>query len=92
MLSSRRPEDYANRLEWKAAYRRHTLKGRLARLRENARRKQRRQAAREALRASETREHELARLIAEQARDDRRYQYPRGPWAVNGDGSVEWAA
>lgn len=78
MRSSRRPEDRANRLEWKAAYRR-TLKGRLARLRENEARRQRRQAARERLRAAETRESELARLIAEQSRDARTYRVKHDP-------------
>ena len=35
---------------------------------------------------------ELAALIAEQERDARRYQYRRGPWALDGDGSAEWVA
>ena len=79
--SSRRSEDARRRYEWRAAYF-QTPRGRLTRLRgrliENERRRQRRQAERAARRV-ETPEQELARLIAEQARDARRYLIKFGP-------------
>lgn len=91
MRSSRRAEDRANRLEWRRTIRRQSLAGRLARLRENEARRQRRLAAREAARAALTREQELARLIAEQARDDRTYRIKHGPTFLDVS-RVEWAA
>jgi len=72
--SSRRPEDRSARLEWRRTVRAQSLTGRLARLRENEVRRLRRLAARQAARAAQSREQELARLIAEQARDDQRYR------------------
>ena len=86
MRSSRRPEDRSNRLEWRRSVRKRSVVGRLARLRENELRRQRRQSVRDAARRAETRDAELARLIAAQERDARTYRIKYGPEFLDAGG------